>query len=117
MAKGYWIARIDVHDPEGYKDYVAAAKPAFEHFGARFLARGGQTDAVEGSPGPATSSSSFPLCAPRRIATTRPTIRPRRRSVSSTPSARSCLSRGRNDLAAGVTIGTTLLPKQHMTLP
>lgn len=49
MAKGYWVARIDVHDPEGYKDYVAAAKPAFERFGARFLARGGQTDAVEGS--------------------------------------------------------------------
>ena len=23
MAKGYWIARIDVHNMEGYKDYVA----------------------------------------------------------------------------------------------
>ena len=48
MAKGYWIARIDVRDPEGYKDYVAAAKPAFERFGALFLARGGTTEAVEG---------------------------------------------------------------------
>ena len=23
MAKGYWIARIDVTDPEGYQEYVA----------------------------------------------------------------------------------------------
>ena len=29
MAKGYWIARIDVHDPETYKSYVEAATPAF----------------------------------------------------------------------------------------
>jgi uncharacterized protein (DUF1330 family) len=48
MAKGYWIARVDVRDPEGYKDYVATAKPAFERFGAKFLARGGVSDAVEG---------------------------------------------------------------------
>ncbi|MET0597468.1 MAG: DUF1330 domain-containing protein [Mesorhizobium sp.] len=48
MPKGYWIARMDVRDPEGYKDYVAAAKPAFERFGAHFLARGGTIEAVEG---------------------------------------------------------------------
>lgn len=48
MPKAYWIARVDVRDPEGYKGYVAAAKPAFERFGARFLARGGANDAVEG---------------------------------------------------------------------
>lgn len=48
MAKAYWIARVDVRDAEGYKDYVAAAKPAFERYGARFLARGGAADAVEG---------------------------------------------------------------------
>lgn len=49
MAKGYWIARVDVRDAEGYKDYVATAKPAFERFGANFLARGGAHDAIEGS--------------------------------------------------------------------
>lgn len=48
MPKGYWIARVDVRDPEGYKDYVATAKPAFERFGARFLARGGAHELVEG---------------------------------------------------------------------
>ncbi len=48
MANGYWIARIDVRDPEGYKDYVTTAKPAFERFGANFLARGGTSDAIEG---------------------------------------------------------------------
>ena len=29
MAKGYWIARVDVADPERYKDYVAANAAAF----------------------------------------------------------------------------------------
>lgn len=48
MPKGYWIARVDVRDPEGYKDYVAAAKLAFDRYDAKFLARGGTTDAVEG---------------------------------------------------------------------
>ncbi|MBP0437493.1 DUF1330 domain-containing protein [Tianweitania sediminis] len=49
MAKAYWIARVDVKDTERYKDYVATAKPAFERFGAQFLARGGAFDALEGT--------------------------------------------------------------------
>jgi uncharacterized protein (DUF1330 family) len=57
MPRGYWIARVDVRDAEAYKDYVAAAKPAFERFGAKSGARR-TTDAVEGPAGPATSSSS-----------------------------------------------------------
>jgi uncharacterized protein (DUF1330 family) len=48
MAKGYWIAHVDVRDAERYKDYVAAAKPAFEKFGARILARGGAFEVLEG---------------------------------------------------------------------
>ncbi|MEA3536737.1 DUF1330 domain-containing protein [Rhizobium sp. CC-YZS058] len=48
MAKGYWIARVDVRDAERYKDYVAAAKPAFERYGAKFLARGGPFQPLEG---------------------------------------------------------------------
>lgn len=49
MAKGYWIARVDVRDPERYKAYVSTAKPAFERFGAKFLARGGEYTALEGA--------------------------------------------------------------------
>lgn len=49
MPKAYWIARVDVRDPEGYKGYVEAAKPAFERHGAKFLARGGAADMVEGT--------------------------------------------------------------------
>lgn len=48
MPKGYWIARVDVRDPERYKDYVALAGPAFVKHGARFLARGGRAEAAEG---------------------------------------------------------------------
>ncbi len=49
MPKGYWIARIDIRDAERYKDYVAAAKPAFEKYGAVFLARGGAYTRLEGT--------------------------------------------------------------------
>ncbi|PSJ58050.1 DUF1330 domain-containing protein [Kumtagia ephedrae] len=48
MPKGYWIARVDVRDPEGYKDYVAAAKPAFDKYGATMLVRGGAYEFAEG---------------------------------------------------------------------
>jgi uncharacterized protein (DUF1330 family) len=48
MSKGYWIARVDVRDAERYKDYVRLAKPAFERYGATFLARGGAFQKLEG---------------------------------------------------------------------
>lgn len=48
MSKGYWIARVDINDPENYPQYVETARPAFERFGANFLARGGKTNAIEG---------------------------------------------------------------------
>lgn len=51
MAKGYWIAHVKIRNPEKYPDYVAAAKPAFEKYGARFLARGGDYSAMEGDLG------------------------------------------------------------------
>lgn len=49
MAKGYWIARVDVADVEVYKRYVAANASAFGAHGARFLARGGRFEALEGT--------------------------------------------------------------------
>ena len=48
MAKGYWIARIDVNDPEVYKSYIAAAAPAYQKYGAKIIVRGGRSEAVEG---------------------------------------------------------------------
>jgi uncharacterized protein (DUF1330 family) len=48
MPKAYWIARVDVRDPETYKLYVETAKPAFERYQAKFLARGGRTEALQG---------------------------------------------------------------------
>lgn len=49
MPKGYWIARVDVHDAEAYKDYVAANGAAFAKFGGRFVVRGGKFERVAGS--------------------------------------------------------------------
>jgi uncharacterized protein (DUF1330 family) len=49
MAKGYWIARVDVKDEAAYKKYVAANAEAFSRFGARFIVRGGTHETVEGS--------------------------------------------------------------------
>lgn len=48
MTKAYWIARMDVRDGERYKDYIATAKPAFERYGAKFVARGGAVTHLEG---------------------------------------------------------------------
>lgn len=48
MAKGYWIVRVSVHNTENYPNYLAAARPAFEKFDARFHVRGGRYLAPEG---------------------------------------------------------------------
>ncbi|HEX2653920.1 MAG TPA: DUF1330 domain-containing protein [Xanthobacteraceae bacterium] len=47
-AKGYWIARLNVSDPEGYKAYVAANAEAFSKYGGKFLVRAGRFETVEG---------------------------------------------------------------------
>ena len=48
MAKAYWIAHVTVTDMEQYKKYVESAPPAFEKYGAKFLARGGRFEVMEG---------------------------------------------------------------------
>lgn len=48
MAKGYWVARVDVADPEQYKRYVVASAAAYAKHGAVVLARGGRSEVVEG---------------------------------------------------------------------
>lgn len=49
MAKGYWVARVDVADAEKYKAYVAANAEPFRKYGARFLVRAGRFENPEGS--------------------------------------------------------------------
>jgi uncharacterized protein (DUF1330 family) len=48
MAKGYWIAHVDVTEPEGYKAYVAANGVAFAKYGGRFLVRAGRYETKAG---------------------------------------------------------------------
>jgi len=50
MPKAYWIARVSIRNAEKYPDYLKAAKPAFEKFGARFIVRGGRYESMEGIP-------------------------------------------------------------------
>ena len=49
MAKGYWIARVDVADAEVYKAYVAANAAPLARFGARFIVRAGRFENPEGT--------------------------------------------------------------------
>ncbi len=49
MPKGYWIARMDVKDPERYKDYIEATKLAFGNYNVRYLVRGGALTNLEGT--------------------------------------------------------------------
>jgi uncharacterized protein (DUF1330 family) len=48
MAKGYWVASVDVSNIDEYKKYVTANAVPFRKYGARFLTRGGKSDPVEG---------------------------------------------------------------------
>ena len=48
MPKGYWIARVDVDNEEGYKPYAAANAAIFKKFGGRFVVRAGKFESMEG---------------------------------------------------------------------
>src|SRR5947209_16291835 len=48
MAKGYWIARVEVKNEEGYKPYAAANPGIFKKFGGRFVVRSGKYECPEG---------------------------------------------------------------------
>src|ERR1700709_573378 len=49
MSKAYWIVRVSVRDEQRYPEYLAAAGPAFQKFGAKFIVRGGAYQAMEGN--------------------------------------------------------------------
>jgi uncharacterized protein (DUF1330 family) len=49
--KGYWIAHVNITDPERYKDYVAANAVAFRKYNGRFLVRAGESIVARGDLG------------------------------------------------------------------
>ena len=49
MSKGYWIANVEVADPERYKAYIQANAAAFAKYRGRFLVRAGRHLVVEGA--------------------------------------------------------------------
>ena len=49
MAKGYWVAHVDVTDDDVYRTYALANPAIFAAFGGRFITRGGQFQVPEGT--------------------------------------------------------------------
>ena len=47
--KGYWIAHVNITNPERYKDYVAANAAPLKKYGARFLVRNGELEVTRGT--------------------------------------------------------------------
>lgn len=52
MTKGYWIAHVTISDEDRYRDYVTASMKPLDHYGGRFVARGGNYECVEGEERP-----------------------------------------------------------------
>jgi len=46
--KAYWIAHVTVSNSDQYLHYAEAAPEAFRKYNARFLARGGRCEQLEG---------------------------------------------------------------------
>jgi uncharacterized protein (DUF1330 family) len=60
MAKGYWIVRVDIADPEQYKKYIAANAAPLRKHGGRFLVRGGKFESLEGESRSRNAVIEFP---------------------------------------------------------
>jgi uncharacterized protein (DUF1330 family) len=60
MAKGYWIVRVDIDDPEAYKKYVAANGKPLAAYGARFVVRGAPFENAEGTARQRNAVIEFP---------------------------------------------------------
>ena len=95
MAKGYWIAHVEVTDPETYKKYLAANAVAFAKYGARFLVRGGTHVVAKGAAKSRHVVIEFPDYAAalalsrfsRNTSTPPSSATPPRSSTSSSPKA------------------------------
>ena len=60
MAKAYWVAHVDVSDPQVYEKYKAANAAPFAEFGASFIVRGGDQEVREGTVRSRTVVIEFP---------------------------------------------------------
>lgn len=60
MAKGHWVAHIDVDDFDGYNGYVAANTAPFAEYGAKVLVRGGARAEPQGKACARTVVIEFP---------------------------------------------------------
>ena len=68
MAKGYWVARVDVTDPEQFKTYSAFVGPFVAANNGRFLVRGGEQVLREGEARARTVVVEFPSFAAAQAA-------------------------------------------------
>jgi len=60
MPKAYWVAHVDVADPEIYARYREANAAPFARYGARFVVRGGAQTVEEGRSRARTVVIEFP---------------------------------------------------------
>lgn len=60
MPRGYWVAHVDVHDPQAYEAYRQANAAAFAKYGARFIIRGAPQTQMEGHTRARTVVIEFP---------------------------------------------------------
>ncbi|OQM76495.1 DUF1330 domain-containing protein [Manganibacter manganicus] len=49
--KGYWMAMVNVRDPDVYQKYIDANGAAFSKYGAKFIIRSGRHSNPEGPTG------------------------------------------------------------------
>ena len=60
MPKAYWIAHVDVRDPDTYARYREANAEPLARYGARFIIRGGAQTQMEGETRARTVVIEFP---------------------------------------------------------
>lgn len=49
LMPAYFIAEVEVTDPEGFQEYVKGAPATIAKYGGQYLARGGALETLEGS--------------------------------------------------------------------
>src|SRR5690348_12703664 len=52
MAKGYWIAHVNVTNADGYKQHTSMLQDIFRKHHARYVTRGGTMEVGEGKAAP-----------------------------------------------------------------